>query len=181
MAVVGVGALRPEGGHFKGLPLPHHCNSAVGDTGRYGVGEPGQHLLRAGRGGDVPILGDSAQKAVPDTAAHRIGGKSGCFQRLQKARYPYWQKHVSSPLLPFLLYTSPGLLKSPGASSLFLQKFWVVIPLPAFYLKYLSAGQPTYPLCQYRFHLQKSWYSTNHAAAALQWGCHKVRKRHRCC
>ena len=42
------------------------------------------HLLRAGGGAEVPVVGRKAQQTVPDAAAHGVGRKTCPVQRVQQ-------------------------------------------------------------------------------------------------
>ena len=103
-AMVGVGAVGTEGGHFKGLPILPHRHGAVLQAGGDGAAvKEGQHVLGPGGGGDVVVVGGDEAQHVPDAAAHGIGRKACRFQAGQYI-FHFLRQHPHHPFLYFRLH-----------------------------------------------------------------------------
>ena len=96
-AVIGVRAVGAEGGDLKGHSLRPDGDGAVAQPRGDGIAaEQGEHLLRPGGGGHVPVGGHAPQQRVADAAAHGAGGKPRPLQRLQHVFYRL-RHHAPAP------------------------------------------------------------------------------------
>ena len=72
VAAVGIFPIYTVGGHFVVFLVEDDCDGAVLDAGVEGVVEEGLRFFRQGGGGDIPVLGDTSQNGIADTAADDI-------------------------------------------------------------------------------------------------------------
>ena len=86
VTAIGITALSAEGGDLIELAVPLHSHGAMLQSGGDALlfSEQLHHLLRAGGGAEVPVVGRKAQQTVPDTAAHGVGRKTCPVQRVQQ-------------------------------------------------------------------------------------------------
>ena len=86
VAAIGITALSAEGGDLVEPAVPLHGHGAMLQAGGDALlfSEQLHHLLRAGGGAEVPVVGRKAQQTVPDTAAHGVGRKTCPVQRVQQ-------------------------------------------------------------------------------------------------
>ena len=101
VAAVGIGPLGAEGRCLIEPAALLHRHGAVLQAGGDTLFLPEQrhHLLRAGAGAEVPIVGGQPQQAVPDTAAHSVGRMARPMERIQQqgcARVKFDRCHVAS-------------------------------------------------------------------------------------
>ena len=97
-AMVRIGPVRPEGGHFNvHLPRPDRDRPVL-QPGWDGIAvKQCKHLLRPRGGGHVPISRCAAQQRVPHAAAHGIGGEARILQPLQHISHRLRQHGFASP------------------------------------------------------------------------------------
>ena len=101
VAAIGVGSLGAEGRCLIEPAALLHRHGAVLQAGGDTLFLPEQrhHLLRAGAGAEVPIVGVQPQQAVPDTAAHSVGRMARpmeCIQQQGCTRVKFDRCHVVS-------------------------------------------------------------------------------------
>ena len=97
-AMVRIGPIRPEGGHFNvHLPRPDRDRPVL-QPGWDGIAvKQCKHLLRPRGGGHVPISRCAAQQRVPHAAAHGIGGEARILQPFQHILHRLRQHGFASP------------------------------------------------------------------------------------
>ena len=101
VAAIGVSPLGAEGRCLIEPAALLHRHGAVLQAGGDALFLPEQrhHLLRAGAGAEVPIVGGQPQQAVPDTAAHSVGRMARPMERIQQqgcTRVKFDRCHVAS-------------------------------------------------------------------------------------
>ena len=80
VAAVLIFPVQPVGRHLVALPVQKDRHGPVLDSRIDSFFEKIFHLLRKGRGRDVPVVGRPSQETVPDATAHRIGLKPMLLQ-----------------------------------------------------------------------------------------------------
>ena len=101
VAAIGIGPFGAEGRCLIEPAALLHRHGAVLQAGGDTLFLPEQrhHLLRAGAGAEVPIVGGQPQQAVPDTAAHSVGRMARPMERIQQqgcTRVKFDRCHVVS-------------------------------------------------------------------------------------
>ena len=101
VAAIGIGPFGAEGRCLIEPAALLHRHGAVLQAGGDTLFLPEQrhHLLRAGAGAEVPIVGGQPQQAVPDTAAHGVGRMARPMERIQQqscTRVKFDRCHVVS-------------------------------------------------------------------------------------